>query len=54
MLLKRYGYGSTIHFGVERVGEGDLAGHAWLTCGDTVVTGDTDLDRYTEIHKFSG
>ena len=52
-LLKRYGIASTIHFGVERIGEKDLAGHAWLSCGETVVTGNTDLDRYTEIHRFS-
>ena len=52
-LLKRYGIASTIHFGVERIGEEDLAGHAWLTCGEIVVTGDTDLDRYTEIHRLS-
>ena len=50
-ILKRYGIASTIHFGVERIGEKDLAGHAWLTCGETVVTGDIDLERYTEVHK---
>ena len=52
-LLKHYGLASTIHFGVERVGEEDLAGHAWLTCGEFVVTGDIDLDRYTEMHQLS-
>jgi hypothetical protein len=40
MLLRHHGYGSTIH---------DLLGHAWLTCGETVVTGGEDLDRYTEM-----
>ena len=53
MLLKRHGYASTIHLGVERVGDSDLAGHAWLTCGGTVVTGGVDLDRYIEIHRLS-
>jgi hypothetical protein len=52
ILLKRYGYASTIHFGVERAGEDVLNGHAWLTCGETVVTGGTDLDRYVEIHRL--
>jgi len=51
MLLKRQGLASTIHFGVERQGKEDLSGHAWLTCGDTVVTGGTELDRYTELHR---
>ena len=51
-LLKRYGYTSTVHLGVDRVGEDDLLGHAWLTCGDTVVTGGAELDRYTEVHRL--
>ncbi len=51
-LLDRRGYASTIHLGVERVGAADLAGHAWLTCGDTAVTGGADLDRYTELHRY--
>ncbi len=53
MLLKRYGHASTIHFGVERVGEDALSGHAWLTCGETVVTGAAELDRYTKVHSLS-
>ena len=52
MLLKRFGYATTIHFGVDRVGEEGLEGHAWLTCGETVVTGGEDLDRYTEVHRL--
>jgi hypothetical protein len=49
MLLKRQGYESIIHVGVERVGEDMLNGHAWLTCGDIVVTGGAELHRYTEL-----
>ena len=49
MLLKRRGYESTIHVGVERIGEDVLNGHAWLTCGDIVVTGGSELHRYTEL-----
>ena len=52
MLLKSYGHASTIHFGVERVGEDELKGHAWLTCGETVVTGAAELDRYAEVHRL--
>jgi len=53
MLLKRFGYTSTIHLGVDRVGEDELEAHAWLTCGETVVTGGAELDRYTEVHSLS-
>jgi len=52
MLLKRHGFDSTIHLGVERVGDDQLEGHAWLTSGDTVVTGNADLSRYTEVHRI--
>ena len=51
-LLTRLGYASTIHFGVERVDQDDIAGHAWLTCGEIVVLGGEDLDRYTEMHSI--
>lgn len=53
MLLKRSGHPSVIHLGVARAGDTDLAGHAWLTCGDTVVVGGADLERYTEIHRLA-
>jgi hypothetical protein len=52
MLMKRHGLPSRIHLGVERVGDEDLLGHAWLTCGDELVVGGADLERYTEIHRF--
>ena len=52
-LLRRNGIGSTIHLGVEHVGDDDLAGHAWLTCDGELVTGrGVDLGRYTELHRF--
>ena len=53
MLLRRYDYESTIHIGVERSGESEIAGHAWLTCNGVVVTGGNDLDRYTEVHTLT-
>jgi hypothetical protein len=52
-LLSGKGYNTVIHLGVEKDGEGDLAGHAWLTCGETVVTGGGDLDRYTEMYHIN-
>ena len=53
MLLKRQGYATTIHLGVEKAQGGDIAGHAWLTCGDEVVTGGDERDRYTEMHRIN-
>ena len=51
-LLKRRGYASTVHLGVEPASEDKIAGHAWLTSGGVVVVGGEDLARYTEIHNF--
>ena len=52
MLLKHHGHNGAIHLGVERSGTDDLAGHAWLTCAEIVVTGGAELDRYAEIHRL--
>ena len=51
-LLQRSGYASTIHLGVDKEEKDQLIAHAWLTCGNTVITGGTDLNRYVEIHQF--
>ena len=53
MLLRRKGYATTIHLGVEKAQGGNIAGHAWLTCDDYVVTGAGELDRYTEMHRIN-
>ena len=52
-LLQGYGHSATIHLGVEKPGD-ELLGHAWLTCGESVITGGEDLDRYVEIHRLGG
>ena len=52
ILLNRKGYDSTIHLGVERTGSNTVAGHAWLTCGDTTVTGGEQADHFAEIHRL--
>jgi hypothetical protein len=53
MLLRREGYATTIHLGVRKDGERNIAGHAWLTCEGMVVTGGEELDRYTEMHRIN-
>ena len=52
MLLKHHGFKGTIHLGVERSGNEEVTGHAWLTCAGTVITGGEGLDRYAEIHRL--
>ena len=51
-LLQRYGYSCKIHLGVEKTTADAIAGHAWLTCGETIVIGEAQAGRYTEIHHL--
>jgi len=46
--LSALGLASQIVIGVEKPADGDFGSHAWLTCGDTIVTGG-ESDRYTVI-----
>ena len=51
-LLHRYGYASTIHLGIDKVDGDGLSAHAWLSCGDAVVTGGMQTDHFAEIHRL--
>jgi hypothetical protein len=51
-LLQRHGCASTIHLGVDKAGNEELLAHAWLSCGETVVTGGAEAHRYAEIHRL--
>jgi hypothetical protein len=51
-LLQKYGYRSKIHLGVDKADKDELLAHAWLTCGETIVTGGAEVDRYAEIHRL--
>lgn len=52
LMLGLRGEGSTLHLGAKLEESGDLAAHAWLTCGDMVVTGSANLPGYTPLLKF--
>lgn len=43
--LKSAGHASEIQIGVERPEGGDFGAHAWLVCGDVIVTGGK-IDQY--------
>ncbi len=52
-LLRAMGYDSTIRIGVEKEEDGSIGGHAWLTCGEHIVVGATEAERFAEVHAFS-
>ena len=49
IMLKRFGYESTLKFGVVKPREGLLEAHAWLESDGIVVIGEFELDRYVTL-----
>lgn len=50
IMLRRRGVSSRLHIGVTKGGRNGLHGHAWLCCGSVVVTGDGDLEHFSELY----
>ncbi|WP_375501778.1 lasso peptide biosynthesis B2 protein [uncultured Jatrophihabitans sp.] len=54
VLLRRRGLGSTLHLGVAKAkARESLEAHSWLICGDEVLTGASQLDRYVSVGTFT-
>jgi hypothetical protein len=55
MLLRRTGIGSTLSVGVAKDSRPphDVIAHAWLRCGDAVLTGESGQDRFVELASFA-
>jgi len=52
ILLRFNGLPSTLYLGVARDDRQQLLAHAWLRCGQTVVTGGVELARFTIAARF--
>lgn len=52
MLKKRKIY-TTLYLGVGKDKENKMLAHAWLRCGETILTGGLEMDRFQEVAKFS-
>ena len=53
LMLRRRGVPSTVYFGVALEGETELSAHAWLRCGEQIVTGRAGMERYKVISCFA-
>jgi hypothetical protein len=55
MLLTGSGIESTVSFGVAKDGRAanDLLAHAWLRCGETIITGETEAGQFVELATFA-
>lgn len=53
LMLRRRGIVSTIYLGVAKEGNEKLIAHAWLRCGDMIVTGAEEKDKFTAVVWFT-
>jgi hypothetical protein len=52
-MLKWRGVPSTLYLGLAKNNETQLEAHAWLRCGEHVLTGYKGMGRYTVIASFA-
>jgi hypothetical protein len=54
-MLSRRGIKATLYLGVakDESGTETMAAHAWLRCGDTILTGASVVERFSAISSFS-
>ena len=48
-MLTRHGYASSLHIGVEKGPDRAFGAHAWVRCGDEIMIGGDDSDRYAPL-----
>ncbi|MFR7864375.1 MAG: lasso peptide biosynthesis B2 protein, partial [Streptococcus salivarius] len=51
--LKRKGIATTLYLGVNKDKQDHLMAHAWVRCGEMIVTGQYEKDHFIEVAKFS-
>lgn len=51
--LKRKGIATTIYLGVNKDDMNQMAAHAWIRCGEMIVTGQYEKDHFVQVAKFS-
>jgi hypothetical protein len=52
MMLKRRRFPSTLYLGLLKEGEKGLSAHAWLRCGDRILTGAPVHRQFTVVAAF--
>jgi hypothetical protein len=55
VMLSRRRMSATLYLGVAKDASGSeaMVAHAWLQCGDRIVTGGSGMERYAAISSFS-
>jgi len=52
-ILKKNNIQSTIYLGVKRSSNDKMMAHAWLRCGNIIVTGKEEMNNFTTLVFFS-
>ena len=52
-MLRRRGLESTIYFGLANPEKKELEAHAWLRCGERLVTGEEGHQKFSEVARFT-
>jgi hypothetical protein len=54
IMLSHRGIGATLYLGVakDESNPGTMTAHAWLRCGDTILTGAGGVERFSAISSF--
>jgi len=52
MMLRRRQIPSTLYLGVAKKEDGDLNAHAWIRCGDRILTGARGHRQFTVVASF--
>ena len=51
-LLGQMGLRATIYFGLAKETDNQLMAHAWVRCGNTIITGKAGMERFTVVAFF--
>ena len=52
-MCRRRGLGSTLYLGVAGSGDAELEAHAWLRCGDAVLTGEDEMGDFVQVASYA-
>lgn len=52
-MLKEKGISSTIYLGVKKDENNKMLAHAWVRCGEYILTGGSNKHEYTVVAKFA-
>lgn len=53
IMLKRRKSSSTVYLGVTKDGNKGLIAHAWLRCGENIITGEDERYRFIQVARFA-